>query len=115
MYGDSHLRGLRISLNITFSAGGQSAPIFACVFGLKPNEMPGDEIVVCKCKGLVAASNVNGSTQEGYIVFIRGKYEPSNNADISIDDKSNDTNDSSVLYIIIVNTWHGLRIFNDCC
>ena len=89
LYGDAHLRGLRISLNNTFSAGGQCAPIFACIFGLKPNEMPGDEIVFCSCKGLVAASNMNGSVQDGYIVFIRGKFEPSdNNDDISADSQS---------------------------
>ena len=58
-----------------FTAGGQCAPIFACIFGLKAKEMPRDEIVVCSCKGLVAASNVNGSMDDGFLVFIRGKYE----------------------------------------
>ena len=73
--GDSHLRGLRITLNNTFTAGGRCAPIFACVFGLKAEEMPHDEIVVCRVKGLVSGSCVTGSMQEGFILFIRGKYE----------------------------------------
>ena len=38
--GGAHLRGLRISLNNTFSVGGRYAPIFACIYGLKPSEMP---------------------------------------------------------------------------
>ena len=106
--GDSHLRGLRITLNNTFTAGGQCAPIFACIFGLKVSEMPKDEIIICECKGLVAASNVNGSMDVGYIVFIRGKYEPSAEStnqsesqpttnDPSLDDisQSHDSNPSS--------------------
>jgi hypothetical protein len=74
--GDAHLRGLRITLNNTFTAGGLCAPIFACVFGLKMTEMPRDEIIICEVKGLVPASNVNGSMEVGYIIFIRGRYEP---------------------------------------
>ena len=70
--GDAHLRGVRISVNNTFTAGGRSAPIFACVYGLTMAEMPHDEIVVCEIPGLVPASNQNGSTQIGYIVFVRG-------------------------------------------
>ena len=73
--GDAHLRGLRISLNNTFTAGGRCAPIFATIGGLKANEMPRDEIVICRVKGLVAASSMTGSMQEGFIVFVRGKYE----------------------------------------
>ena len=37
--------------------------------------MPRDEIVVCSCKGLVAALNINGYIDDGFLVFIRGKYE----------------------------------------
>ena len=80
LHGDAHLRGLRITLNNTFTAGGQCAPIFACVFGLKLSEMPCDEIIICKVKGLVAASNVNGSMDIGFIVFIRGKYQPNDSS-----------------------------------
>ena len=82
--GDAHLRGLRISLNNTFSAGGRSAPIFACIFGLKPSEMPGDEIIVCKCKGLVVSVECNGTMKEGFIVFIRGNYNISDDSDDSV-------------------------------
>jgi hypothetical protein len=73
--GDKHHRGLRISLNNTFTAGGLSAPVFACVYGCTPQEMPGDEIVVLEVKGLVAAANMNASQSKGYVVFIRGKYQ----------------------------------------
>ena len=77
--GDAHMRGIRISVNNTFTAGGRSAPIFACVYGLTMAEMPRDEIVVCEIPGLVPASNQNGSTQNGFIVFIRGS-DPTNEA-----------------------------------
>ena len=70
--GDAHLRGVRISLNNTFTAGGRSAPIFACVYGLTLAEMPKDEIVVLEIPGLVPASNQNGSKEIGFIVFVRG-------------------------------------------
>ena len=81
------MRGIRISLNNTFTAGGRSAPIFACVYGLSMSEMPMDEIVVCEIEGLVPASNQNGSKEIGFIVFVRGNdptYEP-------IYDESDDT------------------------
>ena len=87
--GDAHLRGLRISLNNTFSAGGRCAPIFACVFGLKLSEMPKDDIVICKVKGLIASAETSGTNKEGFIVFIRGKYET--NDDIE-DNNDNNTN-----------------------
>ena len=74
--GDAHIRGIRIVLNNAFTAGGLYAPIFACEYGLTLAEMPKDEIVVQKIKGLVAGSDQSGSTQEGFIVFVRGNYEP---------------------------------------
>ena len=70
LHGDAHLRGIRISLNNTFTAGGKCAPIFACIAGLSKSEMPGHEIIVYKIPGLVAVSNVNGSMQKGFVVFI---------------------------------------------
>ena len=69
--GDAHLRGIQIYLNNAFTAGGRSAPIFACIYGLTLAEMP-DEIVICKIEGLVPASNQNGSKQIGFIVVVRG-------------------------------------------
>ena len=75
MTGDAHLRGVRMVLNNTFTAGGRVAPVFACVYGCTSEEMPFDEIVVKPIKGLVAASESNGSTEEGFVVFIRGKYK----------------------------------------
>ena len=44
--GDSHCRGLQILLNRTFTAGGLAAPIFVVIYGLTPNEMPKNDIVV---------------------------------------------------------------------
>ena len=73
--GDAHHRGLRIVLNNTFTAGGMCAPVFACVYGLNATEMPGDEIVYRPIKGLVAGSGQTGDMREGYLVFVRGKYE----------------------------------------
>ena len=52
LHGDAHLRGIRITLNNTFTAGGKCAPIFACVFGMKSTEMPRDEIIVCRIKNV---------------------------------------------------------------
>ena len=96
--GDAHLCGIHISLNNTFSAGGHCAPIFACVFGLKPSEMPLDEIVICRVKGLVASSDSTGTMKEGFIVFIRGKYEnneegKSEQTNLNPNSSNNDTND----------------------
>ena len=79
--GDLHLRGIRVVLNNTFTAGGRSAPIFACIYGLSNIEMPGNEIVITKVKGLVPASDINGSVEEGFILFIRGKYSPEDSND----------------------------------
>jgi hypothetical protein len=46
---------------------------------LTAKEMPGDEIIIIPIKGLVASSNQNGSTKEGFILFIRGNYKPHEN------------------------------------
>ena len=80
--GDSHCRGLRITMNNTFTAGGRCAPAFVCVYGLTPIEMPSDKIIMVPIKGLVASSNLNGSTENGFIVFIRGKYVPKDKEDV---------------------------------
>ena len=68
--GDKHHQGLQISLNNTFTAGGLSAPVFACVHGLTPKEMPGDEVIVLPTKGLVPAAHMNGSQSKGFVIFI---------------------------------------------
>jgi hypothetical protein len=89
--GDAHLRGLRITLNNTFSAGGRCAPIFACVFGLSAIEMPKDDIVICKVKGLVASAETSGTNKEGFIIFIRGKYENTDGVDSASCDNDTST------------------------
>ena len=102
--GDAHMRGVRISLNNTFTAGGRSAPIFACIYGLSMAEMPMDEIVVCEIEGLVPASNQNGSKEIGFIVFIRGS-DPTNEpiikdtGDVSIDPETYYSKDAKVAKI----------------
>ena len=92
--GDAHCRGLRITLNNTFTAGGRVAPAFVCVYGLSANEMPGDEIVLLPIDGLVCGSDQTGSTEKGYICFIRGKYDPNANEGneniVSVDEDANE-------------------------
>ena len=69
--GDAHCRGVRIVLNSTFTAGGLSAPIFVVVYGLGVDELPYDDIVTVKVKGLVAASSRNVLTPgDGYVSFV---------------------------------------------
>ena len=91
--GDAHLRGVRISVNNTFTVGGCSAPIFTCIYGLTMAKMPRDKIVICEIPGLVLASNQNGSTKIGFIVFVRGSdntneplYDDTSNNDEDIDE-----------------------------
>ena len=88
--GDKHHRGLHITLNNTFTAGGAYAPVFACIYGLSAEEIPRDEIVVKKVEGLVASSGQNVSTQEGFVVYIRGKYETKE----EIEEKEKEINDT---------------------
>ena len=38
--------------------------------------MPGDKIVLVPVEGLVVGSDQNGSTDKGFICFVRGKYKP---------------------------------------
>jgi hypothetical protein len=49
--GDKHHRGVRVTLNNTFTAGGRCAPAFACVYGMTAKEMPHDEIVIKEVPG----------------------------------------------------------------
>ena len=63
--------------------------------------MPGDDIVICKIKGLAAASSINRSTKNGYIVFICGSDQinkvsdnpPNDNVNEESDDESIDLSD----------------------
>ena len=48
--------------------------------------MPCDKIVVCKIKGLVVASNLNDSTQDGFILFVCGSQETLTPVSISDED-----------------------------
>ena len=93
MSGDAHCRGLRITINNTFTAGGRVAPPFICVYGLSPDEMPGDEIVTIPIKGLVIGADQNGSLDEGYICFIRGKYDPKNGAEDTTQNENEDVSE----------------------
>ena len=109
------MRGLRISVNSTITAGGRTAPIFAVIYGLSAKEMPADEIVVCKIKSLVVASNMNGNTQNGFLVFVRGSQDVvqvtttsddlpdeevnQQNDDISLDEIPTNSKDSKIAKI----------------
>ena len=76
MSGDAHGRGVRIVVNTTFTAGGLAAPIFVIVYGLTPKEMPGNNIVTVPVPGLTVGSDTQiYSKREGFITFVRGKYE----------------------------------------
>jgi len=51
--GDRHTRGVRIEINNTFTAGGQSATIFIVVSGLTREEVPGEkDIEIIEMPGL---------------------------------------------------------------
>ena len=106
--GDAHLRGIIISLNNTVTAGGRCAPIFACVTGLKPQEMPHDEIVVCEVKGLVAASTMTGSTENGYIIFVRGQFKTV--GEDATGESSSPLQTSSPEYVVDIDDGHAVDI-----
>ena len=73
---DSHLRGVRIVLNTTFTAGGLTAPVFVTVYGMTSNEMPQDEIVTVPVKELFVEGDRNVfCEEEGFITFVRGNHE----------------------------------------
>ena len=89
--GDAHCRGVRIVLNTTFTAGGLSAPIFVVVYGMGLDELPYDDMVTVRIKGLVAASDRNVLSQgDGFITSVRGNYETTNN---TTNDESNNNNE----------------------
>ena len=71
--GDAHLRGVRIVINSTFTAGGLSAPIFITCFGLSQEEIPGDDIITITVPGLSIGSQQDVYSQgKGFITFVRG-------------------------------------------
>ena len=71
---DSHKRGLRVRLNTTYADSGEIAPIFAIVYGLSINEMPGvEDIYTLEIPGLAIGADQNPMCQvAGYVVFVRG-------------------------------------------
>ena len=84
-YGYAHLRGVRLVLNSTFTAGGLAAPIFVVCYGLTLVDMPYNDIVVVPIPGLTVGADRNiYSTKEGFLVFVRGNYEAD---DIQNDDE----------------------------
>ena len=96
--GDKHHRGVRMTLNNTFSAGGRCAPVFACIYGLSTEEMPGNDIVVMPIKGLVAASEQNGSEEVGFVVFIiRGKFQTHKEVEEDNNENSNLPDDDTTI------------------
>ena len=85
--GDAHCRGVRLVLNTTFTAGGLAAPIFVVCYGLTYNEMPYNDIVTLPIPGLIVGSDRNiYSNKEGFITFVRGNYESSNDNNVDEED-----------------------------
>ena len=71
--GDAHCRGVRIVINSTFTAGGLSAPIFICMYGLTSDEMPNDDMIHFSVPGFVSGSHQNlYSEGSGIVVFVKG-------------------------------------------
>ena len=100
--GDTHCCGVRIVMNTTITAGGLSPPLFIVIYGLGSDEMPNDDIVSCRVKGLVPSANRNVLTQgHGYITFVRGKYDtggndgiPNSRDDLDANDNNNTADDN---------------------
>ena len=91
-HGDAHCRVLCIVLNMTFTAGGLSAPIFTVIYGLIQQEMPYNDIVKIPIKGLLVGPERNVYTsKEGYLVFVRGKYDMKDN---EIDDREEENDEN---------------------
>ena len=88
---NSHLRGVRIVLNTTFTAGGLTAPIFITVYGMTHDEMPGDDIVTVPIKGLFVGGDRNVfCDEEGYITFVRGNHEEDERDESQSQEENND-------------------------
>lgn len=86
--GDAHCCGVRVVVNTTFTAGGLAAPIFVVVYGLTPDKMPGDDIVSVSVPGLTVVSDTQIFTEkEGFIAFVRGKFEVKDNEGIDEQDE----------------------------
>ena len=85
--GDSHCRGVRMVVNSTFTAGGLSAPIFVCVYGLSYDEMPKDGMICLEIPGLYSGSHQNiYSNGVGFLVFVRGNNSRSDTQVNTVDD-----------------------------
>ena len=94
--GDAHCRGVRIVLNSTITAGGMSAPLFIVVYGLGSDEMPHDDIITCRVKGLVPAANRNVLSQgHGFITFVRGKYDKGDESQNSAQNNDDEENENT--------------------
>ena len=75
MHDDSkNMCGLRVKLTYTFTGAGTMAPIFISVLGLNERELPQDQCVALKIKGLsVGGGGVTvGAKQNGILLFMRG-------------------------------------------
>ena len=97
MHGDSHLRGLRVVLNQTFTAGGTTAPTWITIYGFNELEMPFNDIVVIEVPGLCTAGDQCLSQQIGYICFVRGKGEIDTTPDLPETVEEDDDDHLSIL------------------
>ena len=93
--GDAPCCGVQIVLNSTFTTDGLSAPLFIVVYRLGVDEVPFNDMVKVKVKGLVAASNRNViSAGDGFVTFMRGKYEPDNEPRNDSENNADDENEN---------------------
>ena len=74
--GNAHCQGLYVALNNVFMTAGRVAPVLVCVYGLSAIEMPGNKIVIFPIHCLSVGLDQNRSLDSDYIVFICGKYNP---------------------------------------
>ena len=74
-------------VNSTFTAGGLSAPIFVCVYGMTYDEMPADAMICLEIPGLYSGSHQNTySNSVGFLVFVRGNDSRSDTQVNTVDD-----------------------------
>ena len=109
--GDAHCRGLRIVINSSFTAAGLSAPIFVAVYGMTPEEMPLDEVILVQVPGLTVAGEQDlYSCGEGYVCFVRGNFDfdnpESSNADTNTSPLVTQSKESRVAHLYRTKVYH---------
>ena len=85
------------------TAGGLSASFFVIIYSHTLDQMPFNKIVTIPIPWFTVGPDCNiYSTQEGYVTFVRGKYETKDND--SQDTSNNELNDDNDDIIIRIDT-----------